>query len=134
MVFSPVLLYRIKRSSDCSRGILMEKITVSFNKIVSLFALCLLLAASCAAQSAISVRPLTTRVDEYIDALVKQNRFSGAVLLARDGHVLLSKGYGTPNFEMDVPHTPQTKFRLGSVTKQFTAMAVLIFQEGGKLR
>jgi CubicO group peptidase (beta-lactamase class C family) len=111
----------------------MEKIKVSFNKIVSLFALCLLLAASCAAQSAISVRPLTTRVDEYIDALVKQNRFSGAVLLARDGHVLLSKGYGMANFEMDVPNTPQTKFRLGSVTKQFTAMAVLILQERGKL-
>lgn len=103
------------------------------SKSVALFTLCLLLAVGGAAQTALSNQELAARVDEYLNALVKQNRFSGAVLLARDGRVLLSKGYGMANLEAEVPNTPQTKFRLGSVTKQFTAMAILILQEKGKL-
>ena len=58
---------------------------------------------------------------------------AGPILIARDGQVLFCKGYGMANLEHDVPCTPQTKFRLGSITKQFTAMAILILQERGKL-
>ncbi|HEX8846026.1 MAG TPA: serine hydrolase [Pyrinomonadaceae bacterium] len=111
----------------------MEKLTARASQIIALFTLCLVLAAGAAAQTAQSNRELTARVDEYLNALVKQNRFSGAVLLARDGQVLLSKGYGMANLEAEVPNTSQTKFRLGSVTKQFTAAAILILQEKGKL-
>ena len=73
------------------------------------------------------------RIEEYMAACVKYRHFSGAVLVARDGKVLLSKGYGLANRENDVPCTPQTKFRIGSVSKPFTAMAVMILQERGKL-
>ena len=66
-------------------------------------------------------------------AEVKARRFSGSVLAARDGAVLFRKGYGMANVEHDVPNTPKTKFRLGSITKQFTAMAIMILQEQGKL-
>jgi CubicO group peptidase (beta-lactamase class C family) len=59
--------------------------------------------------------------------------FSGSVLVARDGEPLLRRGYGMANLEHDVPNTPQTKYRIGSVTKQFTAAAILILQEQGKL-
>ena len=59
--------------------------------------------------------------------------FSGTVLVARDGEPILRRGYGMANLEHDVPNTPETKFRLGSLTKQFTAAAVLILQEQGKL-
>src|SRR6266496_3113131 len=90
-------------------------------------ALLLLLAASAAAQD------LTPKFDEYLNALLKQQRFIGSVLVARDGKVILSKGYGLANAELDVPNTPQTKFRLGSITKQFTAAAILLLQERGKL-
>jgi CubicO group peptidase (beta-lactamase class C family) len=90
-------------------------------------ALLLLLAASAAAQD------LTPKFDEYLSALVKQQRFIGSVLVARDGKVIFRKGYGLANAELDVPNTPQTKFRLGSVTKQFTAAAILLLQERGKL-
>ena len=66
-------------------------------------------------------------------ARVKRDHFSGSILIAREGKVLFSKGYGMANHELDVPNTPQTKFRLGSITKQFTAMAILILQQQGKL-
>jgi CubicO group peptidase (beta-lactamase class C family) len=57
----------------------------------------------------------------------------GSVLVARDGKVVFSKGYGMANLEFDIPNTPNTKFRLGSVTKQFTAASILLLQEHGKL-
>lgn len=59
----------------------------------------------------------------------EQKRFSGAVLVAKNGQVLLSKGYGMANFEHDVPNTPHTKFRLASITKQFSATAIMLLQE-----
>jgi CubicO group peptidase (beta-lactamase class C family) len=56
-----------------------------------------------------------------------------AVLIARDGKVLLSSGFGMADLSHDVPVTPATKFRIGSVTKQFAAAAILKLQEEGKL-
>jgi CubicO group peptidase (beta-lactamase class C family) len=76
---------------------------------------------------------LTAQVDAYLAPLVADGKFSGSVLLARDGEVLARKAYGLANRELDVPTTPQTKFRIGSLTKQFTAMAILLLQQQGKL-
>ena len=61
------------------------------------------------------------------------NGFSGAVLVARGGSPVVSKGYGWANAEWEIPNTPTTKFRLGSITKQFTATLVLRLQEQKKL-
>ena len=72
-------------------------------------------------------------MDAYVQAHVKASFFSGAVLVARDGKVIFEKGYGPANAEWNIPNTPQTKFRLGSVTKQFTAAAILLLQEQGRL-
>lgn len=77
---------------------------------------------------------LAAKVDTYMQALVALDRFSGSILIAREGNVLMSAGYGLANREHGVPNAPQTKFRLGSVTKQFTAMAILILQNQNKLR
>lgn len=76
---------------------------------------------------------LALQIDKTLTALAEQGRFSGSVLVARDGKVLVSKGYGLANMELGVPNTPQTKFRLASLTKQFTAMAILQLQQQGKL-
>ena len=57
----------------------------------------------------------------------------GAVLIARRGRVLFEKGYGSADVAWDVPVTPQTKFNIASLTKQFTGMAVLQLAEAGKL-
>lgn len=58
----------------------------------------------------------------------------GSVLVARDGQVLFSKGYGMANLEWDFHNSPSTKFRLGSITKQFTAASILLLEERGKLK
>lgn len=74
------------------------------------------------------------RVEEYMRAQVRVNRFSGSVLLAQHGTPVISRGYGWANAEWEVPNTPQTKFRIGSITKQFTSMVVMQLQEQGKLK
>jgi CubicO group peptidase (beta-lactamase class C family) len=56
-----------------------------------------------------------------------------AVLVARDGKVLLSQGFGMADLSHDVPISATTKFRIGSITKQFTAAAILKLQEEGRL-
>jgi len=91
------------------------------------FVILLAFSASVAAQD------LAPKFDQYLSALASQGRFGGSVLVARDGRVIFTKGYGLANAEWDVPNRPQTKFRLGSITKQFTATAILLLQERGKL-
>ncbi len=73
------------------------------------------------------------RLETLVDKAVTQDHFSGAVLVAKGDQVLLDKGYGSANLEWNIPNSPNTKFRLGSVTKQFTAASVLLLQERGKL-
>jgi CubicO group peptidase (beta-lactamase class C family) len=72
-------------------------------------------------------------IDAYLSNLAEEGSFSGAVLIAQGDNVLLSAGYGMADIENDVPNTPKTRFRLGSVTKQFTAMAVLTLRAQGKI-
>jgi CubicO group peptidase (beta-lactamase class C family) len=97
--------------------------------LVILSALSLFAAVGKLAQEA---APITSKLDEYLSAAAKQG-FTGSTLVARDGKVIFSKGYGMANAEWDIPNTPQTKFRLGSITKQFTAASILLLQERGKL-
>jgi CubicO group peptidase (beta-lactamase class C family) len=85
------------------------------------------------AQTRVPDKAIVSKADDYINALVRQERFSGAVLLARDGQVLLRKGYGLANREHGIANTPQTKFRLASLTKEFTATAIMMLQERGAL-
>lgn len=106
--------------------------------ILFLFALAFLLTVPVAADVTIPQTPdasqdIVPKINAYMDGLVKAGRFNGSLLIARDGKVLVSKGYGMSNFELDVPNTPQTKFRIGSITKAFTAMAIMLLQQQAKL-
>ncbi|MBM3809470.1 MAG: beta-lactamase family protein [Acidimicrobiia bacterium] len=76
---------------------------------------------------------LEKKVDEFLNAHARVNSFSGSVLIAKDGTPLLSKGYGFANIEWQIPNTPQTKFRIGSITKQFTSMLIMQLREQGKV-
>jgi CubicO group peptidase (beta-lactamase class C family) len=76
---------------------------------------------------------LAAAFDEYLRAHAAQNGFMGTVLVARAGKPLLSKGYGFANVEWQIPNAPDTKFRIGSLTKQFTSMLIMQLREQGKL-
>lgn len=94
----------------------------------------LLAAGPLAAAGPEAAKDPAAQMDAYLAAAHKIGRFSGSVLVAHKGKVVLNKGYGMANYELDVPNTPGTKFRLGSVTKQFTAMVILQLEERGKLK
>lgn len=69
-----------------------------------------------------------------VDECLKQNQFQGAVLIAKGGRSIFSKGYGFANVEHKILNTAQTVFRIGSITKEFTAVAILQLEEKEKLR
>ncbi|MDC8004264.1 serine hydrolase [Aureisphaera galaxeae] len=75
---------------------------------------------------------LREKIDHYLTEGSK-NGFSGAVLIARKGDIIINKGYGLAHKETKRPNTPKTVFSTGSVTKQFTATAILKLAEMGKL-
>jgi CubicO group peptidase (beta-lactamase class C family) len=68
-------------------------------------------------------------MNTYLQAYLKTGFFMGSVLVARAGEVLLNQSYGIANLEHGVLNSPQTKFRIASVTKPFTAAAILKLQE-----
>jgi len=76
---------------------------------------------------------LACRLNACLDGHAKRG-FSGAVLVAKDGRILVNCGYGMANYEHDVPNTPKTKFRIASITKPITAVAIMQLQEQGTLR
>jgi uncharacterized protein (TIGR03435 family) len=74
-------------------------------------------------------------VDRYVAAEMKRNHVPGlAVGVYRRGEILLAKGYGLANVELNVPVRPQTIFQSGSVGKQFVSAAVMMLVEEGKIR
>ena len=88
--------------------------------------LTVLLGGCCAAQD-------LARLDQIVQSYSADHKFMGTALVARGDQILLNKAYGAANLEWEVPNTPDTKFRLGSVTKQFTAASILLLEERGKL-
>ncbi|MEZ5357761.1 MAG: serine hydrolase domain-containing protein [Candidatus Zixiibacteriota bacterium] len=78
-------------------------------------------------------RSVVREMDDYLNAAHEHWGFEGTVLVAYKDHVILKKGYGKANQVMDIANTPQTKFFIGSITKQFTAAAILKLQEKGLL-
>ncbi len=72
-------------------------------------------------------------IDELIAKYEEFGLFNGSVLVAADGDVVYKKGIGMANMEWGVPNTPDTKFRIGSVTKQFTSALILQLVEEGKI-
>ena len=76
--------------------------------------------------------PKAAQIDAYLTRLMTKGVMNGSVLVAHNGMVF-DKGYGVADKEKHVLNTPQTRFRLGSVSKQFTSMAILMLQERGKL-
>jgi len=74
---------------------------------------------------------LAGKLDEYLQAAHKVWKFHGAALVAKDGKPILKKGYGMASIELGVPSSPKNKYLIGSITKQFTAAAILQLVEKG---
>ncbi len=78
-------------------------------------------------------KTISDKLAKYMQAQVDVNHFSGTVIVTKNGSVLLKQSYGLADYEWNVKNTIDTKFQLASVTKQFTAAAILQLVEKGKL-
>src|SRR5688572_4857471 len=74
------------------------------------------------------------KIDEVLALANKYKLFNGSALVAENGKVIYKKGHGLANMEWNIPNTPETKFRLGSITKQFTAALILQLVDEGKVK
>lgn len=101
---------------------------VSWTALAAVLALCALTGTTPAtAQSNVE------RIDALVSRYHELRLFNGAVLVAEEGRVIFKRGFGNAVMEFDVPVTPDTRFRIGSVTKQFTAAIVLQLVEEGRI-
>lgn len=74
-----------------------------------------------------------TQADTTIGQLIERQSFSGSILVASHGNILLDKGYGMANWQRKLANSPQTQFAIGTITQAFTATAILLLQQQGKL-
>jgi len=74
------------------------------------------------------------KIQEVLSLAHKYRQFNGSALIAENGKVVYKGAFGMANMEWNIPNTPDTRFRLGSITKQFTATATLQLVEQGKIK
>ena len=97
--------------------------------MIKVLIIILLLVASCAAQQNIS-----SKIDSYIKAEMRRQQIPGVSLaVIRNGKITLLKSYGFSNVEHQIPVKPETVFQSGSIGKQFTAAAIMILVQDGRL-
>lgn len=100
-----------------------------FRTRVHVAVLMLLLAAATA-----SAASNASQIDGLLKKYNRLRQFNGSALVADHGVVIHKKGYGYADFEWQIPNTPDTKFRLGSITKQFTSMVIMQLVADGKIK
>jgi CubicO group peptidase (beta-lactamase class C family) len=104
------------------------KISMSISLIIMLF-----VNANAQIKQVKTNEDIVSWTDSYMDDAVKFDHFSGTVLISRDGKPIFRKAYGMANYELNVANEVNTKYRIGSVSKQFTAAAIMLLQDHGKL-
>ncbi len=87
-----------------------------------------------AAQASVLAQDKSVKIDELMKVYNSYQQFNGAVLVSENGKVIFKKGYGLANMEWNIPIEADTKFRLGSITKQFTSMLILQLVQEGKIK
>jgi len=81
----------------------------------------------------ISPEKLAEEIDGYFSKKIAADGPGAAVLAVKEGKVILRKAYGMANLELGVPMKPEMVFRIGSITKQFTAASILMLVEEGRI-
>lgn len=97
-------------------------------KTIQLLSLCLLFSLNLLAQEK------NQKIDELLSKYAEYGQFNGTALVSENGKVIFKKGYGLANFEWEIPNQTDTKFRIGSISKQFTALLIIKLAEDGKLK
>lgn len=85
------------------------------------------------AQAELAEAKLEPAISAYLDPLLTTNNFSGVILVAKGDRILFVKGYGHADVEQSVPNGPDTVFQIASVSKPFTAAAIMRLAEQGKI-
>src|SRR5258706_11917690 len=86
-----------------------------------------------AVSQTVSDSQVVQQVEAYLHPFADTGNFTGVVLVARKGRILLERAYGMANYELQVPNSTATRFHIASVSKPFTAMAILQLEERGRL-
>jgi CubicO group peptidase (beta-lactamase class C family) len=107
----------------------MKKTNLSFLKVITLSIIIQFLSFQVSFGQSKS-----QQIDKLIELYHNYGQFNGTVLVAEKGKIIYKKGFGMANMEWQIPNQTDTKLRLGSITKQFTAMLILQLVEQGKLK
>jgi D-alanyl-D-alanine carboxypeptidase len=102
--------------------------------LISALAIWVIGASGCLAASASALAETSAKIDELLRSAFPADAPGAAVLVVQDGKTVLRKGYGMANLELGVPVDSDNVFRICSITKQFTAVAILQLVEAGKVR
>ncbi|MBP1223467.1 serine hydrolase [Flavobacterium sp. 1355] len=100
-------------------------------KSIKLIVLCVLLQL---ASVSIFAQDKARQIDDLLSKYNEYGQFNGSALVAENGKIIFKKGFGQANMEWNISNQPDTKFRLGSITKQFTAFLIVKLAEEGKLK
>jgi len=85
-------------------------------------------------QSTLMAQDKAAKIQEVLTLAHKYRQFNGSALVAENGKIIYKGAFGMANMEWSIPNTPDTKFRLGSITKQFTSTLVMQLVEQGKIK
>ncbi|SEP17778.1 CubicO group peptidase, beta-lactamase class C family [Flavobacterium sp. CF108] len=97
-------------------------------KLIALYAILSLFTITTFAQDK------TKQIEDLLAKYTEYGQFNGSALVAENGKVIFKKGFGLANMEWNIPNQSDTKFRLGSITKQFTAFLIVKLAEEGKIK
>jgi len=81
-----------------------------------------------------STSSIAEKIHTYLEPLALDSKFSGSILASVNGEMIYSNSFGKANLELDVNNTTKTLFRIGSITKTFTAVSILQLVQSGKLK
>jgi CubicO group peptidase (beta-lactamase class C family) len=106
---------------------------MKISRLSAFFLLFIFISSGLSAQQKSSNDSLAAKLDEYLNSAVQAGQFNGTALVAKNGQIILQKGYGWKNFEKHTLNDVNSIYPIGSLTKPFTAIVILKLQEEGKL-
>ncbi len=85
-------------------------------------------------QNDILAQDKAAKIDEVMKKIAENRQFNGSVLVAEKGEIIYKNGFGYANMDWKIPNNPDTKFRIGSITKQFVALQIMQLVDEGKIK